>query len=208
MLIAISVALIAAGAFIKVPIGIVPVSLQCAMCMLCALLLGAKDATIAVVIYLIMGLCGIPIFTAGGGFAYVLQPTFGYLVGYLFAVPIGALVARGVHNTSRPKLWRLLLGALAVLAILYTFGVTYMYLMLNFYMHSAISMSKAWLIGGAVFLPTDGAWCIVCAVIAYKTVPLVFKTTSGMHKLRAELCREEYWRITTPAAMDSSLRSE
>lgn len=179
VLIAIFVALIAVGAFIKFPIGIVPVSMQCAMCVLCALILGAKDGVATIAIYLIMGLIGIPIFTAGGGFTYVLQPTFGYLLGYIVAVPVGAIVARGVHNTARPKLWRLLLGALTVLAILYTFGVFYMYLMLNYYMGNAIDMSKAWLTGAAVFLPTDCMWCVVASLIAYKVVPLVYKYTLG-----------------------------
>ena len=56
VLIAVFVALIAVGAFIKFPIGIVPVSMQCAVCILCALTLGAKDATVAVAVYLAMGL--------------------------------------------------------------------------------------------------------------------------------------------------------
>lgn len=192
VLIAVFIALIAVGAFIKFPIGIVPVSMQCAMCVLCALMLGARDGVITVAIYLIMGLIGIPIFIAGGGFGYVLQPTFGYLLGYIVAVPVGALVARGVHNSSRPKLWRLLLGAFTVLTILYTFGVMYMYLLLNFYMGKAMEMSKAWLTGCAVFLPTDGAWCIVGSIVAYKVVPLVFKRTVGLCGLSAELCAEEY----------------
>lgn len=192
VLIAIFIALITAGAFIKFPIGIVPVAMQCAMCMLCALMLGAKDGTIAVAIYIFMGLIGIPIFTAGGGFGYVLQPTFGYLVGYLFAVPAGALVARGFKNTSRPKLWRLILGAFTVLIILYTFGVMYMYLMLNYYMGKAMDISKAWLTGAAVFLPTDCTWAVVAALVAYKVVPRVFKRTEGMYGLSAELCSEEY----------------
>lgn len=195
VLIAIFVALIAVGAFIKFPIGIVPVSMQCAMCVLCALMLGAKDGVIAVAVYLIMGLVGIPIFTAGGGFGYVLQPTFGYLVGYIFAVPIGALVARGVKNTSRPKLWRLILGAFTVLTILYTFGVMYMYFILNLYMGKALEMSKAWLTGAAVFLPTDSVWCVVAALVAYKVVPLVFKRNVGMYGIKAELCMEEYQRL-------------
>lgn len=194
VLIAVFIALIAVGAFIKFPIGIVPVSMQCAMCVLCALMLGAKDATIAVAIYIAMGLVGIPIFTAGGGFAYVLQPTFGYLVGYLFAMPAGALIARGVKNTSRPKLWRMLLGAFATLTILYTFGVMYMYLMLNFYMGKALEMSKAWLTGAAVFLPTDCVWCIVASIVAHRVVPLVFRKSEGMFNLRADLCNEEYTR--------------
>lgn len=194
VLIAIFVALIAVGAFIKFPIGIVPVAMQCAMCVLCALMLGARDATITVAIYLVMGLIGIPIFTAGGGIMYVLKPTFGYLLGYLFAVPAGAILARGFHNTSRPKLWRMLLGAFTVLAILYTFGVMYMYLLLNFYMGKAITLAAAWLTGAAVFLPTDGAWCVVGSLVAYKVVPLVFKSTEGMFGLKASLCNEEYTR--------------
>ncbi len=194
VLIAIFVALIAVGAFIKFPIGIVPVSMQCAVCILCALLLGAKDATIAVLIYLAMGLVGIPVFTAGGGFGYVLQPTFGYLLGYVIALPVGATIARGIKNTSRPKLRRLLLGAFAALAIVYTFGVLYMYLMLNFYMGKALEMSKAWLTGCAVFLPTDCSWCVVGAIIAHRVVPLVFRKYDGMYGISAELCGEEYAR--------------
>ena len=194
VLIALFVGLIAVGAFIKFPIGIVPVSMQCAVCIFCALTLGAKDATIAVAIYLAMGLAGIPIFTAGGGITYVLQPTFGYLIGYIFAVPVGAIVARGIKNTSRPKFWRLLLGAFCVLAILYTFGVTYMYLMLNFYMGKTTALSSAWLTGAAVFLPTDCCWCVVAAAVAHRVVPLVFKRVDGMHGLKADLCAEEYSR--------------
>ena len=194
ILIALFVALIAVGAFIKFPIGIVPVAMQCAMCMLCALVLGARDATIAVLIYLAMGLVGIPIFTAGGGFAYVLQPTFGYLLGYIIAVPVGALIARGVRNTSRPKLWRLLLGAFALLAILYTFGVIYMYLILNFYLGKAINMSAAWLTGCAIFLPTDCSFAVIASIVAHRVVPLVFKRSEGMLNIRADICNEEYVR--------------
>ncbi|MDE5601140.1 MAG: biotin transporter BioY [Clostridia bacterium] len=201
VLIAIFIALIAVGAFIKFPIGIIPVSMQCAMCVLCALILGAKDGAATIAIYLIMGLIGIPIFTAGGGFTYVLQPTFGYLLGYLVAVPVGAIVARGVHNTARPKLWRLLLGSLTVLAILYTFGVFYMYLMLNFYMGKALDMSKAWLTGAAVFLPTDGMWCVVASLIAYKVVPLVYKYTLGRLSVTQT---EEYVRTPETESNESN----
>lgn len=197
------VALIAIGAFIKFPIGIVPVSMQCAFCILCALMLGAKDATVAVAIYLAMGLVGIPIFTAGGGFTYVLQPTFGYLLGYIFALPIGAIIARGIRNTSRPKFWRLILGAFVALAVVYTFGVLYMYLMLNFYVGKEIAMSRAWLTGCAVFLPTDCMWCVVGSVIAYKAVPLVFRRSEGMYGVKANLCNQEYSKESESAFSDT-----
>lgn len=202
MLIAVFVALIAVGAFIKFPIGIVPGSMQCAVCILCALLLGAKDSFFAVVVYIAMGLIGIPIFTAGGGFAYVLQPTFGYLLGYIIALPIGGLIARGAKNTSRPRLIRLLLGAFAAMLIVHTCGVTYMFLMLNFYMGKAMELSKAWMTGSIVFLPTDSMWCVIASLIAYKTVPLVFRRSEGMFGLRADLCNEEYVRNSDLYAED------
>ena len=165
--IAIFVALIIVGAFVKFPIGIVPVSMQFAFCMFASLMLGGLDSFICVAIYIVMGLIGIPVFSAGGGFAYVLQPTFGYILGFLIAAPAGGFVARGIRNDAVLKIPRLLLGALCSLAIVYTVGVTYMYLMLNFYVGTAMSAQKAWLVGCAVFLPTDTGWCIVGSLLTY-----------------------------------------
>ncbi len=193
-LIAMFVALIAVGAFIKVPIGIVPVSLQMAFALLSALLLGPADSLIAVLIYLLMGLVGIPIFTAGGGIFYVLQPTFGYLLGYVFALPVAGVIARGARCDARPNYARMLLGALAGMAIVYTFGVTYMYLMLNFYLAKPISLKSAWLTGAAVFLPTDITWCVIGAAVARRIVPRLYGmsvTTKGISK---PLLYEEYQR--------------
>lgn len=166
-------ALIAVGAFIKVPIGIVPASLQCGICILCALLLGPWESLSAVAIYIAMGLIGIPVFTAGGGFGYVLQPTFGYLMGYLVALPVGGMIARGVRGDAEIKLYRLLAGAFAALAIVYAFGVTYMYLMLNFYLAKPMGIGKAWLTGCAVFLPTDITWCVLGAIVARRVAPII-----------------------------------
>lgn len=165
--IAIFVALIIVGAFVKFPIGIVPVSMQFAFCTFASLMLGGLDSFICVAIYIVMGLIGIPVFSAGGGFAYVLQPTFGYILGFLIAAPVGGFVARGIKNDAVLKTWRLLLGALCSLAIVYTVGVTYMYLMLNFYVGTVMSAQKAWLVGCAVFLPTDTGWCIVGSLLTY-----------------------------------------
>ena len=126
--IAVFVALIIVGAFVKFPIGIVPVSMQFAFCMFASLMLGGLDSFACVAIYVVMGLIGIPVFSAGGGFAYVLQPTFGYILGFLIAAPVGGFVARGLKNDARLNIFRLLLGAFCSLAIVYTVGVFYMYL--------------------------------------------------------------------------------
>ena len=164
--IAIFLALIIVGAFVKFPIGIVPVSMQFAFCMFASLMLGGTDSLICVAIYIAMGLVGIPVFSAGGGIFYVLQPTFGYILGFLIGAPISGYIARGFKNNAPISVWRMLLGAFSALAIVYAVGVFYMYLMLNFYVGTAMSMSKAWLAGCAVFLPTDVSWCVIGSLVA------------------------------------------
>jgi biotin transporter BioY len=81
-------ALTAVGAFIKIPLPYVPLTLQTLFVMLAANLLGPKYGSLSQGIYLALGLIGLPIFAQGGGPGYIFQPTFGYLVGY----PVGAFI--------------------------------------------------------------------------------------------------------------------
>ena len=91
-------ALIAVGAFIRVPIPVLPFTLQYLFTMLAGLLLGPRLGTISTVAYMLLGLAGLPIFTEGGGLWYVFKPSFGYIIGfcggtfvtnYVIASPIG-----------------------------------------------------------------------------------------------------------------------
>lgn len=63
VLCAMFVALIAVGAFIKVPVPVVPFTLQFLFTMLAGLLLGPVNGALAVVVYIVLGLVGPPIFT-------------------------------------------------------------------------------------------------------------------------------------------------
>lgn len=74
--------LIAVGAFIKLPVSIVPITLQTLFVILAALVL-KKKAVYSVLLYVGMGLLGLPVFTSGGGISYVLVPSFGYLIGFI-----------------------------------------------------------------------------------------------------------------------------
>ena len=82
-------ALIAAGAFIKIPVPVVPFTLQYLFTMLAGLLLGSKRGTISVVAYMLLGLAGLPIFSEGGGLWYVFKPSFGYIIGFCPARKLG-----------------------------------------------------------------------------------------------------------------------
>ena len=66
-------ALIEAGAFIKIPIPVVPFTLQYLFTMLAGLFLGSRRGMISVVAYMLLGLAGLPIFSEGGGIWYINQ---------------------------------------------------------------------------------------------------------------------------------------
>ena len=85
---ALFVTLITAGAFIRVPLPNCPFTLQILFTTLAGIILGSRLGAISVGIYIILGLIGVPVFTSGGGPGYVLQPTFGYLIGFM----VGAYV--------------------------------------------------------------------------------------------------------------------
>ena len=83
ILCAMFVALVAAGAFIRIPVGTDVYTLQFLFTLLAGLLLGARLGATAVATYVLLGLVGVPVFASGGGPGYVLQPTFGYLIGFV-----------------------------------------------------------------------------------------------------------------------------
>ena len=67
--------LTAVGAFIKIPIPVVPFTLQFLFTMMAGLLLGGRLGAASVGLYALLGLIGLPIFAEGGGFWYLLKPS-------------------------------------------------------------------------------------------------------------------------------------
>lgn len=81
---ALMAALLCAAAPLAVPVGPVPVTLATFAVYLAGALLGAKDGSLAVALYLLLGAAGLPVFSGfSGGLARVFGATGGYLVGYL-----------------------------------------------------------------------------------------------------------------------------
>ena len=142
VLCAMFVALIAVGAFIKIPVPVVPFTLQFLFTMLAGLLLGPVNGALAVVVYIVLGLIGLPIFTQGGGPGYIFQPSFGYIIGFAVAAYVNGKIANAKTHPS----YRRLLGANFLgLFIVYAFGMIYYYVISNFYLNSSIGV-------GALFL--------------------------------------------------------
>ena len=152
--------LTAVGAFLRIPLGVSSITLQFLFTAMAGVLLGAGGGALSQAVYVVLGLVGLPIFTAGGGFGYGLQPTFGFLLGLIpSAAVIGALTR---HNTSA---LRIALACVAGLAVLYAVGVPYMALILNGYMGKGMSVSALLWAGMLPFLPGDAIKIAVTAVL-------------------------------------------
>lgn len=151
--------LIAVGAFIKLPISIVPITMQTLFVILAGFFLKEK-AFYCVLLYVGMGLIGFPIFTSGGGLSYVLVPTFGYLIGFI-------ICSYFVGHTKSDKFSQMLVNSLIGVLIIYIIGILYFIFIQYFYYQQVFAMS--WIIYSLfiVFLPGDVLSCII-AIIIYK----------------------------------------
>ena len=77
--------LTAIGSNLKMEIGPVPITMQNFAVLLSGAFLGSKKGALSQIFYLFGGLAGIPWFAKGGGIAYVLNPSFGYIIGFVLA---------------------------------------------------------------------------------------------------------------------------
>ena len=85
----------AVGARIMIPVPFVPFTLQTLVCMLAGFALGARKGAASQLLYMLMGLVGIPVFTSAAGPAAVFMPSFGYIPGFVCCAWIcGALAER------------------------------------------------------------------------------------------------------------------
>lgn len=159
-------ALMAAGAYIFVPIGPVPIVLQNMFVFLAGILLGSRWGSASVALYLLAGSVGLPVFAGGtGGIGRILGPTGGFLVGYL---PVVFLIGFISERLPRRVLWdaaAMTAGAL----LLYSCGVPWLKLV------TGMPFTKALAVGMYPFLPGDALKIAAAALIAKSVRPIMTK---------------------------------
>jgi len=162
-------ALIAAGAYLALPIGPVPIVLQNFFVFLSGILLGPRWGAASVGVYLMAGALGLPVFAGGiGGIGRFAGPTGGYLLGYLPAV----FVIGWISKKSKGR------GALDVLAmvcgsiVIYTCGVSWLKIL------SGMTLAKTLAVGMYPFILGDGLK-IAAAVPIVKALRPIIRTSIG-----------------------------
>lgn len=172
ILISIFAALTAIGAFIKIPTPLVPFTLQFFFCAYSGIFLGARNGLYSQLLYVTIGLIGIPVFASGGGPAYILQPTFGYLLGFMFC---SYIIGRFSQNLSKITFLKILSIVLVGLCFVYLIGVAYLYLIINFYLHKQMTVNTAITVGLVPYITSDLILSILVALTAVRVVPILKK---------------------------------
>mgnify|MGYP001463313910 FL=1 len=135
-------ALLAISSKIQTPFTLVPATMQTFAVMFIGIVLGYKLATLTVILYLIQGSLGLPVFAKGGGIVYLLGPTGGYLIGFIFT----AFFAGHINEKKDPIV--VFLYLLFSVSIIYILGLGGLW---N-YMGLDKSFNEIFLIGAKPFL--------------------------------------------------------
>lgn len=168
-------ALIIVGAYLKIPTPICPITLQILFTTLAGVLLGGKRGAAAVILYIMLGLIGLPVFTGGGGIGYVLSPTFGYMIGFV----LGAYITGTIAHNGEPTMKRLVPACLAGLFVVFVLGVVYCYLINRVWLGNSVSVRAVLIAGLLLPLPGDIVLCFFTAGLGCRLIPIMKHMTAA-----------------------------
>ncbi len=149
---------VSAYIIIPLPFSLSPIALQTLIVNLTGYVLNAKQAFMTMLVYLLVGLAGVPVFTGGSaGPGKLFGPTGGYIIGFLFTAVFLAYFRGEKYSFKRYAL----LGCVIGIPLIYVFGVVQLKLI------TGMGWDKAIMTGALPFIPLDILKCLAAVVIAY-----------------------------------------
>jgi len=159
-LISLFAALTAVGGFISIPLYPVPLTLQTLFTLLAAMTMGSVMGASSQIIYILLGIIGLPVFA---GFKAGIGILFGTTGGFLFGFIISAYVIGKIVELKKEKnIFYYFLAGIIGTIILYIIGITQLSLV------TGIGIKKAIIVGMLPFLPGDILKIIAASFIARK----------------------------------------
>lgn len=145
---------------------LVPFSLLPIVVLITGLILGARYGALALIVYVFLGLLGLPVFASApfGGIGYIFKPTFGYLLGDIGA----AYIVGKIYN--RKSLGSAIVAVLAGLIVLYAFGLSYLYIAMRVILHQPSSVAMVFTTGFLPFIVTDLIKAGIAAWVGHEVV--------------------------------------
>ncbi len=145
---------------------LVPFSLLPLFIFLTGIILGSKYGSLAVIVYVFLGLVGLPVFASApfGGIGYMLKPSAGFLIGYIAA----AFVVGKIYN--RQSFFTAILGVLGGIIVLYLVGLSYFYMIMTFVLSKPTNVSTILSLGFFPFILGDLIKGGIAAWLGHKIV--------------------------------------
>jgi biotin transport system substrate-specific component len=164
LLTALFAAFTAAGAILHIG----DASLQSMFSVASGILLGPVWGPMSQLLYVGMGLMGVPIFLEGGGPMYAVHPTFGFLIGMILASFVSGILA----EKTEWNIW--LVAALGFLSV-YVTGFPFLYFISKYYYKTeGMSLFIAFKMA-IVYIPMDFGKLCVTAPLSKKLLPVIRK---------------------------------
>lgn len=153
-------AMTAVGALVSIPLQPVPIVLTNLFLNIAAVLLGPVLAALSQIVYILLGVIGLPVFSGGkAGFGVLLGPTGGYLIGFV----IGAFVVGWLARLQKkPTVLWLVFSMTTGLAVIYVCGVIQLSLI------AKLTPQKALAAGVLPFLIGDALKIALATVISMR----------------------------------------
>lgn len=148
---------------LNIPISPVPISMGNLGILLAVAILGTKYGTLSCVLYLLIGLIGLPVFSNfGSGIGKLAGPTGGYLIGYIpMVVVCGLVMSRFMGKAFRDRVMQAL-GMVLGTAVLYVFGTAWLAIV------AGMTFGQALAAGVIPFIPGDLVKILIVVLLAPK----------------------------------------
>lgn len=158
---AIFAAIICVAAPFSVQVGPIPITLATFAIYLAGAILGGKRGMIAVIVYIMLGAVGLPVFSNfNGGFTALLGPTGGYIIGYIPLVFLTGIFAEMNYKKRRTMIFGMIFGMFLGTVALYTFGTAWFMIM------TSSSLGRALALCALPFIPGDALKIVCVSAIA------------------------------------------
>ncbi|MDR1741907.1 MAG: biotin transporter BioY [Synergistaceae bacterium] len=167
------------GAQISIPLpGMVPFTMQTMVVLMSGLLLGPKYGPASQLLYMAMGLVGLPVFSGGtGGIQSVLSPSFGFIPGFVFASWVaGAVMSRSVRTWNTPRRAALVSCAAACIlasVAIYVVGIPLFLLNMNYITNVPMNVGRALQLAMLPFAVTDVIKAVAAGALALGVMRLM-----------------------------------
>lgn len=167
----IALAILIISAYISIPVTEITYTLQVLVVLLLAFLLPVSDGIIISVIYILIGLIGLPVFSSfKGGLSYIFNPSFGFLIGFIFVPIVKGLIYILPINKELTK--QVLTSIISIL-IIYLIACIYFYLIQKYYFGNSINYIYVITIVVMPYILVDILKITAAILIANKLKPII-----------------------------------